>query len=282
MTVRVRVGEGWAYEELHTESFVFPDGQPHVTTEIRHIGKPTQVVARIRDGQDLLEVLLAVDALRGADVDQVNLFITYLLGARMDRRIPRETEPDGAWQYHPFTLKVVADVLRTGHFSRISVLDPHSDVACALLNATAVSPERYVNQALFDLGANSDIVLIAPDAGASKQVTQVAVGNGLPVVQCFKHRDVHTGKLSGFGVENTGKLVGARTLIIDDICDGGGTFVGLAKELRAVGAEEVHLYVTHGIFSNGTKLEGIDRIFMTDSYQDFSSTQDLTVYPVKC
>lgn len=55
-------------------------------------------------------------------------------------------------------------------------------------------------------------------------------------------------------------------LIVDDICDGGGTFVGLAKELRAAGATRVYLYVTHGIFSKRLPLEGIDHVYTTDSF----------------
>ena len=61
-------------------------------------------------------------------------------------------------------------------------------------------------------------------------------------------------------------LSNRRILIVDDICDGGATFVGLAKELRAAGAKKVYLYVTHGIFSKGLPLEGIDKVFTTDSY----------------
>ena len=55
-------------------------------------------------------------------------------------------------------------------------------------------------------------------------------------------------------------------LIVDDICDGGGTFSGIAQVLRANGAEKIYLCVTHGIFSKGIEINGIDEIFTTDSY----------------
>jgi ribose-phosphate pyrophosphokinase len=57
-----------------------------------------------------------------------------------------------------------------------------------------------------------------------------------------------------------------RCLIVDDICDGGATFVALARKLREAGAIEVSLFVTHGIFSKGKDLEGIDNIYTTGSF----------------
>jgi ribose-phosphate pyrophosphokinase len=90
------------------------------------------------------------------------------------------------------------------------------------------------------------------------------------VVYCNKKRDPETGKLDGFSIydyDPNPNSNGTELLIVDDICDGGGTFVGLAKKLREAGAKKVHLFVTHGIFSKGVPLEGIDTIYTTDSFQ---------------
>lgn len=210
--------------------------------------------ARIANGDDLLAVLLTAEALRHASATSIELFITYLLGARMDRRI-------GVGE--PFTLAVVADCLR-GKFDRIAVLDPHSDVACALLGADAVSPIDYVREAVTSI-ARVD-ALCAPDAGSSKKVEAYAAKIGeYPIVQCLKHRDSKTGKLSDFRVVND--VVPERVLIVDDICDGGGTFVAVAEKLRARGAKWIGFYATHGIFSKGFEIPGIDQIFTTTSYR---------------
>ena len=85
-------------------------------------------------------------------------------------------------------------------------------------------------------------------------------------IRCTKERDSETGKLSHFTIVNPADVNGMVCLIIDDICDGGRTFEGIATLLREAGATGVDLFVTHGIFSRGGKLAGIDRVYTTDSY----------------
>jgi ribose-phosphate pyrophosphokinase len=70
-------------------------------------------------------------------------------------------------------------------------------------------------------------------------------------------------------------------LIVDDLCDGGGTFTAHASVLLAAGATAVDLYVTHGIFSKGLPLDHIDRVFTTDSYRRRGTYTRATVFPVK-
>jgi ribose-phosphate pyrophosphokinase len=65
----------------------------------------------------------------------------------------------------------------------------------------------------------------------------------------------------------TDDLHGQTCFIVDDICDGGGTFAGTAKVLREKGAGKVNLIVSHGIFSRGPVIESIDTIYTTDSYK---------------
>jgi ribose-phosphate pyrophosphokinase len=91
------------------------------------------------------------------------------------------------------------------------------------------------------------------------------------VVECSKSRDVKTGKLTGFKVYAE-DLEGKDCLIVDDICDGGGTFIGLAGELKKKNAGNLYLAVTHGIFSKGfEELEKcFDKIFTTDSFKEIN------------
>ena len=245
---------------VDVKEFTFPDGQVHAILSVDPDCHHARITARLRNGDDILRVLAANEALRHAGAEKVDLVITYLLGARMDRRI-------AAGQ--PFTLKVIAEMLR-GKFDKITVLDPHSDVACALLDAEAVSSLIFVGDVLRDLGwqPSDDVALCAPDAGASKRVEDCARNfGGFKVVQCLKHRDSNTGELSGFRVANA-EVLPAEVLIVDDICDGGRTFSSVAKLLKeAHGVKKVHLYVTHGIFSKGFSLEGVDKIYTTASYR---------------
>ena len=91
------------------------------------------------------------------------------------------------------------------------------------------------------------------------------------MIECSKNRDVKTGKLTGFSVY-TDDLNGKDCLIVDDICDGGGTFIGLAEKLKNKNSGKLYLAVSHGIFSNGfTNLDCFERIFTTDSINNMAN-----------
>jgi ribose-phosphate pyrophosphokinase len=101
------------------------------------------------------------------------------------------------------------------------------------------------------------------------------------IIQGNKKRDPETGGLSGFDYE--GDVKGKNLLIVDDIADGSGTFIGLAQKLLEGGAKEVRLYVTHGIFSKGVDFllnNGISHIYTTDTYYRGESTENLTVFKI--
>jgi ribose-phosphate pyrophosphokinase len=232
------------------------DGYRHATIE-----------TAITSANDLFDVLLVKDVLQHQGY-AVNLDIRYLLGARMDRRIDA---------FQPFTLAVVAQLLNGAGFHRIRILDPHSTVSTSLLNAEAVYPVRALFQVLRHYNHDEDVV-VAPDAGAIPRVDRLLklTRVNLKVVQGFKKRDPATGALSGFGVHNPEAVRGKHCLIVDDICDGGGTFVGLAAELHKVGAARVDLFVTHGLFTKTLPLPGITTIYTTDSYRAPITLTDVT------
>ncbi len=248
-------GEG---HNIPAKYFKFPDGQVHAIPELT-MSKSATIKARIRNGDELLTVLLVNDALRFNGVKEVNLDIVYMLGARMDRRMTRG---------EPFTLKVVADCLK-GKFDRITVLDPHSEVTNALLDSQPIHATKYVREVLNRLGwsPKDSVGLVIPDAGATHRDEDMNIElGGYQLIQCLKVRDPATGKLTGFKVLGRNDLP-PKVLIVDDLCDGGGTFAGLADKLHQYGVKWVGLYVTHGVFSKGYSIEGIDHSFTTTSYR---------------
>ncbi len=234
--------------------FIFPDGQRHITLEGDVRYSVVTITISLTCAADLFDLLLVTDVLKSNHND-VDLRIDYLIGGRMDR-------PINARQ--PFTLKVVADIIKTAGFRSVVVLDPHSSTSTYLLGATTGMPNIGEVLANYDI---NDTVIIQPDEGAEQRVDYAVKNTGFEIVVCSKEREKITGKLSGFTVLKPKRVEGKRCLIIDDICDGGGTFVGLAKVLRSVGAKSVDLFVTHGIFSKGRELEGIDNVFSTDSFK---------------
>jgi ribose-phosphate pyrophosphokinase len=246
------------------KEFTFPDGQPHINLEDL-IGSP-QITIRcsLTSSDDLLKLMLVAETLMRSGI-RICLEIAYLLGARMDRPIDF---------YQPFTLEVICKILNTYWFDSIKLFNVHSEVAIRLLRAENILP---FDQVLHIRTQHPGIMCIAPDKGASVWIKQMV--NDDKVVECRKERDSQTGKLSGFTVLQPRKVAGKECLIIDDICDGGGTFIGITKKLREAGATKVILYVSHGIFSiNKTlataescksyALEGIDEIWTTDSYRN--------------
>jgi ribose-phosphate pyrophosphokinase len=116
--------------------------------------------------------------------------------------------------------------------------------------------------------------ILLPDEGAVGRYDNLP----WPTLNATKKRDPLTGKLSGFEVPPISKFGEGPILIVDDICDGGGTFLGIAKELG--NSRPLYLYTTHGIFSKGfVDLRAMfKRIYTTDSVRTDLQSEFLTVY----
>ncbi len=257
------------------EAFEFAGGEPHVKLGAVEPGARVIVTQRARSWQDLGLVAIAVDALRRAGADEVSLLLPYLPGARQDRvMVPGE----------PLTVKVYTDFLNSLSLKRVTVFDPHSSVGPALLdNVEVVDSTAYAKTVLADLPANTR--LISPDAGAQKKVYAVAqaLDGKYAVIDAGKHRDVRTGELTGFAVYVYDKqLRGEPCLILDDICDGGGTFLGLATALKQEGAGDLYLAVSHGIFSKGPQVltKVFKHVYCTDSFSTLPPTEGITQVPL--
>lgn len=243
------------------KSFLFAGGEPHIKiSDGFNTTDPVTITQRINSFNDLGLICIAVDALRRMGVKEIELFIPYFPAARQDRvMIPGE----------PLSVKVYADIINAMTLVSVTVFDPHSEVTPALLNnCITVSNHEFIKQVIAKIG--TDVKLISPDGGALKKIYKVSEFlAGAEVVECSKSRDVKTGKLSGFKAYAE-DLAGADCLIVDDICDGGGTFIGLAEALKAKNAGKLYLAISHGIFSKGfDDLEKyFEQIFTTDSIKE--------------
>ncbi|MFB9077787.1 ribose-phosphate diphosphokinase [Flavobacterium procerum] len=248
-------------EEIKFQSFTFSGGEPHIKINPDFdVNQKVTITHRLNSFNDLGLLCITVDALRRMDVKIIDLFIPYFPAARQDRvMIPGE----------PLSVKVYADIINAMQLNKVFVFDAHSEVTPALLNNSTVIPNyTFIKEVLNKIGQN--VKLISPDGGALKKIYKVSEYlGGVEVVECSKSRDVKTGKLSGFKVYEE-DLQGMDCLIVDDICDGGGTFVGLAEELKKKNAGKLYLAVSHGIFNKGFEvLNCFDGIFTTNSFKDF-------------
>jgi ribose-phosphate pyrophosphokinase len=250
-----------AQPEIIFQNFTFSGGEPHI--KINPDFDTTQKVTlthRLNSFNDLGLLCIAVDALRRMDVKNMELFIPYFPAARQDRVMIKG---------EPLSVKVYADIINGMQFDKVFVFDAHSEVTPALVNNCEVIPNHTFIEAVVKAIGN-EVKLISPDGGALKKIYKVSEFlGGVEVVECSKSRDVKTGKLSGFKVYND-DLQGMDCLIVDDICDGGGTFVGLAEELKKNNAGKLYLAVSHGIFNKGfAVLNCFEKIFTTNSFKDF-------------
>jgi ribose-phosphate pyrophosphokinase len=199
-----------------------------------------------------------------------NLYMPFAFGARQDRRNISGDILFGAKYY--------ADIINAVGFNEVAIVDPHSNVIAGLINNRRIISAGDVLRAGMGAKFGSYYAgVIAPDAGASARAYDVAEKIGAPkVIQAWKHRDVADGHITGFGIE---PIEAGEYLIVDDICDGGGTFNGLASILPE--GVVCDLYVTHGIFSQGLRelRKNFKRIITTDSLPNYET--ELTIIRLK-
>ncbi len=232
------------------ESRSYPAGEGHSILKLVPESKSIVIEAQARNFNDLHTIRVQNDILVRNGI-HARWFIPYFPYARQDRR---ETKLSG--QELLFALEIVRGM-------DVVIADPHSDVSGTLPHFTQESVYKCFNY-YEKLG---DKVVIIPDGGAAKKAYGWATGDKREIVQCLKVRDPKTGKLSGFDVIAdikhfsadgmdipSGNLVGASIIILDDICDGGGTFLGLGEILkRDFYVKDMTLAITHGLFTQGTE-----------------------------
>jgi ribose-phosphate pyrophosphokinase len=196
---------------------------------------------RLNSSDDIMTLCLAVDALRNMDVNHIEVFIPYIPYARQDRvMVPGE----------PLSIKVVAGIINALNLNKVIVFDAHSDVSVALLNkCTNVANHEMVKHFIHELKL-TDFTLVSPDIGAYKKVDKLAEKMGYTgqIATGIKVRDLSTGQIIKSDV-NTDDLNGKACIVIDDICDGGRTFIELAQALKAKNAGDLYFIASHGIFS---------------------------------
>jgi ribose-phosphate pyrophosphokinase len=234
-----------------------------------------RITAHLHNGNDILALLMETDAWMRSGADDIRLVMPYIPYARQDR----------VCNYgESLSIKVFADLINSQKYTNVEVWDPHSDVATALLNNVIVKEQHELLCAYRNvMNIHEDTVLVCPDAGARKKAYKNLSALGLRnAVFADKRRDTLTGKILGTELSSTPALWNQTQdhLIVDDIADGGMTFIELAKALRAAGVTgKISLYVTHGIFSKGLSVfEGlIDRIYTPNSWIEAPDNSLLTI-----
>lgn len=238
----------------------FPDGEVQISLgEFSH-KEQILVKCRITNAEDLFVLMQVLDILDRHEVSYV-LSIYYLMGMRMDRVMDFN---------RPFTLKIVLNSLKNCNADNIQILEPHSDVYYDYRFGGKFT-ELYIE------GSPSNTVwhdfqMILPDAGAKERYDFQYVGTALT---CSKVRDLTTGKILEIKIDNPEAISDKPLLILDDLCDGGGTFCGIAKAFNALNIpkERLNIAVTHMVNPKGIKnlSENFNHVWFTNSYEDWES-----------
>lgn len=244
-TISLNTGE-------HIRQIVFPDSQPHISLRDIQKGDEVKVVCSLTGTNRLFELQLCANALDHAGAQKKALVIPWLMGARYDRLM----QPGDS-----FDLEVVAQLINSMQFEKVILFDVHSEVALQLVHNSVSVPNKEMVEAY----QQENAVLICPDKGAVKKMTHYREWNSrlTDVVYCEKSRDLSTGKIT-LRVMEPEKCRHRNCVIIDDICDGGGTFLAIAEQIEPA---HLSLVVTHGIFSRGfAELEKhFDEIIVSNS-----------------
>ncbi len=296
-----------------SERSPFPDGQPHLVDKNRELSDWSVVTCRLASADDLLRLAMLVSIRRRRNRPVHTLRVLYLMGGRMDRPLSED---------EPYTLKVVCDFINSLEIPKVSVFCPHSaatndllthgdtdntyfgPVEAAFYDSAAIKFLRSVTEE-FDGGNREDVrqtdqlSFVFPDLGAKKRFSKSPLLRWWPnanLVVLHKDREERTGKILGTRI-----ICGYPSkycLIVDDLCDGGATFIASADVLKHghpnerlaqevlgsaeenwIGdtAKKVGLAVCHGIFSKGLPLEGIDFIATTNSFKEHEPQAGLWV-----
>ena len=187
---------------------------------------------------NLMELLIIIDALRRASASRITAVMPCYGYARQDRKT-RGREP--------ITAKLVANLLVTAGVNRILTMDLHAgqiqgffDIPVDHLTAVPLLSDYFKGQGL------TDVVVVSPDAGGIARVRDMAERLGAPVAFIDKRRpEPNVAEVMNI----VGKVSGKNAILLDDIIDTGGSIVQAAKALRAKGAASVMACATHPVFS---------------------------------
>ncbi len=226
----------------------FSDGE--VTVEIRQNVRARDVFVVqptcSPTNENLMELLIMVDALKRASARRITAVIPYFGYARQDRR-PRSTRV-------PISAKVVANLLETVGVERVLTMDLHADQIQGFFDIPV--DNIYASPVLLsDLKSRNyrDLVVVSPDVGGVVRARALAKQLGCDLAIIDKRRPA--ANVSEV-MHVIGEIEGRNCVIMDDMIDTAGTLVKAAEVLKERGAKSVFAYCTHPVFS-GPAIERI-------------------------
>ena len=245
---------------------VFVEVQENMRGEDVYVLQSTSFPAN----DNLMELLILVDALKRSMARRITAVMPYFGYARQDRRPGPRT---------PISAKLVANLIERAGVDRVMTVDLHAgqiqgffDIPTDNLFAAPTMvrdiQERY---------SVDNLAVVSPDVGGVVRARALAKRNGVPIAICDKRRE-RPGESEVMNV--IGEVDGKSCILIDDIVDSGGTLVNAANALLEKGATEVGAYITHGVLSGGAAAKiaasNLKTLVITDSIQPTDAARSAT------
>ena len=257
----------------------FSDGEIYVEINENIRGNSIFIVQSSSSpaNDNLMELLLCIDALKRSSAKNITAVIPYFGYARQDRKVVPRTS---------ISAKLVSNLITKAGADRIVTVDLHAgqiqgffDIPVDNLFATPIFA-RHARKKI----KSKKIVCVAPDVGGTERARALGklLNVGLAIVD---KRRPKPGKSQVMNI--IGDVKGQTCIIVDDIIDSGGTIVNAAKALKAKGAKDVFVYITHGVLSGEAvkkiKNSVIKNLVITDTIDNsekIRNVKNIEVLPI--
>jgi len=249
----------------------FADGEIYVEINENIRGNSIFIIQSISSpaNDNLMELLMCIDALKRSSAKNITAVIPYFGYARQDRKVVPRTS---------ISAKLVSNLITKAGADRVVTVDLHAgqiqgffDIPVDNLFSTPIFA-RHIKKKI----KSKKIICVAPDVGGTERARALGkiLNAGLAIVD---KRRPKPGQSQVMNV--VGEVKGKTCIIVDDIIDSGGTIVNAAKALKARGAKEVYVYITHGVLSGDAvkkiKNSVIKNLVITDTINNGEKTRNV-------
>ncbi len=247
----------------------FSDGELYIEINENIRGNSICIIKSISSpaNDNLMELLLCIDALKRSSAKNITAVIPYFGYARQDRKVVPRTS---------ISAKLVSNLITKAGADRVVTLDLHSgqiqgffDIPVDNLYATPIFA-RHIKKKI----KTNNLICVAPDVGGTARAR--ALGKMLNIdLAIIDKRRPKPGKSEVMNV--IGKVNNKTCIIVDDIIDSGGTIVNAAKALKNNGAKDVHVYCSHGVLSGNAvekiKNSKVKNLVITDTIDNITKVK---------
>ncbi|WP_027063461.1 ribose-phosphate diphosphokinase [Mesoplasma seiffertii] len=247
------VCEALGIQQQRVQTVTFADGEMLVEALDSVRGKEIYVIQSTSTpvNDNIMELLIAIDAFKRGSAEKINVVIPYFGYARQDRK---------AKGRQPITAKLVADLLTKAGADRVITVDIHSqqsmgffDIPMDNFQTSQILANEIIDTIIANKFDRNECILVSPDHGGLTRVHKVdsytgAMTNGIAVIA--KRRPEPNKAEVEFVL---GDIEGKTCFIVDDMIDTGGTIINAAKALKENGAKKVYIFACHGLFNGPAK-----------------------------